>query len=363
MTESNLRSLLARFDLDGTPEQICPFGEGHINQTYRVKMEDGEEYILQSINPSVFRNTEGLMHNIADVTAYLRRYLQAYGGDPDRQTLTLIPTREGKTHLYDERGLPWRVYRFIRNTFSYQTVEKAEDFYFSAKAFASFAAMLSQYPADRLVQTIPAFHNTKVRYYNLIKAIRADRMGRAASVQAEIDFALDRIEQAGAIVDALEDGRIPLRVTHNDTKLNNVLIDRESGRAICVCDLDTIMPGSILYDFGDAIRFGTNPAAEDERDLSLVRCDLALFEAYVKGTMEVLGGELNETEIAYLPLGARTMTLECGVRFLTDYLEGDTYFRIHREGHNLDRCRTQFALLADMERKEGEMDAIVAKYR
>lgn len=362
MTASDANQLIARFDVEGEINEMIPFGEGHINNTYRVTMANGAQYILQSINPSVFKNTEGLMRNVARVTAYLREYLAAHGGDPERQTLTLVPAKNGKTYIPDEKGMPWRVYHFIPNTFSYQTVEKAEDFYFSAKAFASFAAMLDDYPAEELVETIPAFHNTKVRYYNLMKAIRTDKMGRAESVKNEIEFALSRIEKAGRIVDAIEDGRVPLRVTHNDTKLNNVLIDRASGQAICVCDLDTIMPGSILYDFGDAIRFGTNPASEDEKDLDKVCCNLELFDAYVRGTLEVLKDDLTPTEIEYLPLGAWMMTMECGVRFLTDYLEGDTYFKIHREGQNLDRCRTQFKMAADMEAKEEEMKVIVRKY-
>ncbi len=360
---SDLKEIFSRFAIEGEANEIIPFGEGHINDTYRVTLQDGRQYILQSINHKIFKNTEGLMHNVASVTAYLRDYIARTGGDPERETMTLVPTKDQKTHLYDQDGTPWRMYTFIADTITYQTVEKPEDFYFSAKAFAAFTAMLDAYPAAELTETIPAFHNTKVRFYNLVKAIRKDAVGRAISVQKEIDFALDRIEKAGAIVDAIEDGRIPLRVTHNDTKLNNVLIDKDSGKAICVCDLDTIMPGSILYDFGDAIRFGCNPVAEDEPDYTRALCDLTLFDAYVKGTMEALKDRLTPTEIEYLPLGAWMMTLECGVRFLTDYLEGDTYFKTSREEQNLDRCHTQFAMVADMERKEAQMRAIVDQYR
>lgn len=363
MTEFECRSLLSHFDLQGEITEIIAYGHGHINNTYRITFENGTQYILQSINPNVFKNTEGLMKNISGVTKYLREYLIANGGNPERETMTLVPSKDGKTHVYDENQMPWRVYHCVPDTFSYETVENAEDFYVSAKAFASFAKMLSDYPAEELVETIPAFHNTKVRYYNLMKAIQADKCGRVASVKAEIDFALDRIAKAGIIVDAIETGKIPLRVTHNDTKLNNVLIEKSTGKAICVCDLDTIMPGSILYDFGDAIRFGTNPVAEDEPDWKKVYCDLTLFEAYVKGTMEVLKHDMSDAEIEYLPLGAWTMTLECGIRFLTDYLEGDTYFKTQREGQNLDRCHTQFAMVADMERKEAEMITIVNRYR
>lgn len=363
MTISECTALLAHFRLDADAVACTSYGEGHINETYHITLANGKQYVLQSINHSVFKNTDGLMKNFAEVTAYLKKIIRQNGGDPERQTLTLIPTVDGKTHFYDENGTPWRVCLFLENTFSFQSVKDPADFYFSAKAFAQFAAMLRDYPAAQLTETIPSFHNTKIRYYNLIRAIQNDSHARVQSVGPEISFALNRIARAGLIIDAIEDGRIPLRVTHNDTKLNNVLIDRSTGRAICVCDLDTIMPGSILYDFGDAIRFGTNPAAEDEPDLTKVRCDLTLFDAYVKGTMEVLGEHLTETEVDFLPLGAWTMTLECGIRFLTDYLEGDVYFKTHREGQNLDRCRTQFKMVADMEAKEADMNAIVNQYR
>ncbi len=363
MTESKLSAVFTRFAVEGEIGEIIPFGEGHINGTFRVTMKDGTRYILQAVNNAIFKNTDGLMKNISEVTAYLRAHIAQTGGDPSRETMSLVPTAEGKTHFYDEDGTPWRAYTFIKDTVTYQSVEKPEDFYFSAKAFAAFTAMLDGYPAQTLTETIPAFHNTKIRFYNLVRAMRKDAFGRAASVQKELDFALDRIEKAGFIVDAIEDGRIPLRVTHNDTKLNNVLIDKASGKAICVCDLDTIMPGSILYDFGDAIRFGCNPVSEDDPHYEKAICKLDLFDAYVKGTMEVLSPMLTPTEIDYLPLGAWMMTLECGVRFLTDYLEGDTYFKTSRTGQNLDRCHTQFAMVADMERKEAEMKAIVDKYR
>ncbi len=363
MTASDPAQILARFDIESEITEIIPFGQGHINNTFRVTVASGKQYLLQSINHHIFRDVEGLMRNVVGVTEFLKQKISENGGDPTRETLTVIPAADGETFVTDESGTPWRIYHFIPNTITYQTVEKEEDFYFSAKAFANFAKLLCDYPAAQLTETIPFFHDTTVRYRNLTEAIRQDKCLRGASVKKEIDFALDRMGKAAMIVDAIADGRIPLRVTHNDTKLNNVLIDKDTGRAICVCDLDTIMPGSILYDFGDAIRFGTNPVAEDDPCWQNAKCDLSLFDAYVRGTMEVMKDDLTETEIDYLPLGAWMMTLECGIRFLTDYLEGDTYFKTSREGQNLDRCHTQFAMVADMERKASEMKTIVDKYR
>ena len=255
----------------------------------------------------------------------------------------------------------FRMYRFVGGTTSYQVVEDPRHFYCAAKAFGRFQTMLSDFPADELFETIPNFHNTRTRFDDFARAVEDDKMGRKADVMPEIEFAMAHRHLEGLIVDALADGSLPLRVTHNDTKLNNVLIDASSGEGLCVIDLDTVMPGSLLYDFGDSIRFGANLVEEDEQDLSKVCLDLPLFEQFTKGFLEAIGGSITQKEAELLPESAILMTLECGIRFLGDHLNGDTYFRIHREGQNLDRARTQLKLVDDMEHRIDEMRAVVRK--
>lgn len=262
----------------------------------------------------------------------------------------------------DSEGEYWRAYKFITGATSYDAVETPEDFYQSAVSFGNFQRLLAEYPAETLHETIEGFHDTKARFAVFKKAVEEDACGRAASVQKEIDFVLAHEDVANVFGDMLAKGELPLRVTHNDTKLNNIMIDDETRKGICVIDLDTVMPGLAMNDFGDSIRFGASTAAEDEQDLSKVSCDMGLFEIYTKGYIEGCGGRLTEKEIEMLPMGAKVMTFECGMRFLTDYLEGDHYFKIHREGHNLDRCRTQFKLVEDMEAKWDTMQEIVKKY-
>lgn len=317
---------------------------------------------MQKINSSVFSSPEDVMDNVVMVTEFLKEKIIRNGGDAKRETLTVIPSKTGENYVKTEDGDYYRVYIFIDNAISYQVVEKSEDFYNAATAFGRFQNMLSDFDADKLHETIKNFHNTKTRYEDFEKAVQNNKSGKAESVKAEIEFALARKKYAPIIVDAIAEGRIPLRVTHNDTKLNNVMVDEKTGKGICVIDLDTVMPGSLLYDFGDSIRFGTNPSAEDEKDLSKVYCDLNLFEAYVKGFLSELGDRITKEELELLPVSAIILTLECGIRFLGDHLNGDVYFKIHRENHNLDRARTQFKMVADMEEKLEEMKAIVAKY-
>ena len=264
-------------------------------------------------------------------------------------------TKDGSSYYTDEDGSKWRVYEFIEGAQTFDAVESKEDFYQSAVAFGKFQAQLANFPAETLHETIPNFHNTAKRYQDFEKAVEADVKGRAAEVQEEIAFVRARSKEVSELHDMLAKGELPLRVTHNDTKLNNIMIDSDTHQAICVIDLDTVMPGLSAHDFGDAIRFGANTAAEDEPDVSKVSLSLELFEIYVKGFLEGCGGRLTPNEIKVLPMGAKMMTLECGMRFLADYLEGDVYFKISREKHNLDRCRTQFALVADMEKKWQQM--------
>ena len=321
----------------------------------------GSRAILQRINRKVFPDIPALMENVAGVTAFLRRVVSREGGDPGRECLRLIPALDGGSYAVDSEGEYWRVYAFVEHTATLQTAETPEQLHSAGVAFGRFQRRLDGYPAATLHEIIPRFHDTASRYEDFERAVAEDRMGRAASAAEEIAFVRARRGEAGRLVSLLERGELPLRVTHNDTKLNNVLLDEKTFAPMCVIDLDTVMPGLSLYDFGDSIRFGASTAAEDETDLSRVSCDLNLFESYTRGFLSECGALLTDAERELLPFGAKMMTYECGMRFLADYLAGDTYFRIHRPAHNLDRCRTQFKLVADMEVKTAEMNAAVAR--
>lgn len=343
-----------------TPSYCEPYGNGHINDTFLVVAD--KRYILQRMNTSIFTNPVELMENIVGVTEHIRKKTKEIGGDVERCSLTVVLTLDGARYFCDSNGYYWRLYDFVERTVTKEIVENANDFYTCAKAFGGFQQMLADYPAETLSEPIANFHNTPWRYGNLIKAVEADKCGRLQGVVAEVEFAKAREVFCKILENAREAGELPLRVTHNDTKLNNILFDEKTAEPVCVIDLDTVMPGYSVTDFGDSIRFGANTAVEDETDLSKVTLDLDLFDIYAKGFIEGCDGKLTEKEIELLPEGAIMMTLECGMRFLTDYLEGDTYFKIHREGHNLDRARNQFALVADMERKLPQMKEIVKKY-
>ncbi len=310
----------------------------------------------------MFKEPTQVIDNVVAVTEYLHNRIISNFGDPYRETLTLIPANDGKFYHQTEEGDVFRMYLFIGNARSYQTIENPEMFYRVAKAFGNFQNLLKNFPADKLHETIPNFHNTVDRYRQFKEAIEADRVGRRSEVLKEINFLLEREAEASLVVDAIASGEIPLRVTHNDTKLNNVLLDDTTGEGVCVIDLDMVMPGSMLYEFGDSIRFGASTAAEDEQDLSNVWMDLELFEQYTKGYIEELKDSFTPKEIELLAFSAKLMTLECGMRFLTDHLNGDVYFRIHKKNHNLDRARTQLKLVEDMEKKMDEMNQIVLKY-
>lgn len=324
-TEKMLEAAEA-FQIEGTFKSSGLYGNGHINSTYAMIWEqNGREtrYILQRVNTDIFKDPVSLMKNIEGVTEFLREEIIKHGGDPDRETLTLIPAKDGKKYYQDSQGNYWRVYKFIENATCYNLVEKPEDFYQSGKAFGHFQRLLAQYPAEELSETIPNFHNTPVRFETFKKAVEEDVCGRAASVKEEIQFVLDRENELGVAMEMQKDGRLPLRVTHNDTKLNNIMIDDATGQALCIIDLDTIMPGFSIFDYGDSIRFGANTAEEDEPDVSKVSLSLPLFDIYTKGFLEGCEGRLTEEEINMLPMGAKLMTMECGIRFLTDYLQGD----------------------------------------
>ena len=334
------------------------YGCGHINETYVFRDGGGRRFILQKINTDVFRDPDGLMENIVRVTAFLRTKIAARGGNPDRETLTVVPTHDGAPYLRDPDGGCWRVYPFIEDTISYQTVDQPEVFEAAAEAFGQFQRDLADFPAAQMHETIPHFHDTPDRYRQLADAASRDPMGRLQTAAPEWAFAQARGAGCGTIVNAIAAGTVPLRVTHNDTKLNNVMLDARTRRALCVIDLDTVMPGLAAYDFGDSIRFGASTGAEDERDLARIAMDLGLYETFTRGFVRACG-EMNAAERESLPFGAKIMTLECGLRFLTDYLDGDHYFSIARPAHNLDRARTQIRLVEDMENKWDAMQRIV----
>ena len=364
VSHQELMEVINSFDFGGKLEEVGIFGNGHINETYCAvfSTEAGQKrYILQKMNKQIFKDPVGLMENISGVTSWLKKKILENGGDAERETLNIVNDRAGAPYFVDKEGEYWRAYLFIEDATCFDQVENDEDFYQSALAFGNFQRLLADYPADTLHETIPDFHNTVKRFANFKKAVEEDACGRAADVQKEIQFVLEREQLAHTLVDLQDAGKLPLRVTHNDTKLNNIMIDNATHKGICVIDLDTVMPGLSLNDFGDSIRFGASTAAEDEQDISKVSCDLHLFEVYVKGFLEGCGGALTDLEVEMLPMGAILMTFECGMRFLADHLEGDHYFRIHRENQNLDRARTQFKLVWDMEQKLSEMKSIVEK--
>ena len=362
---SVLNEVLGAYQFPATLLGAVRYGQGHINDTFCVlcQPQDGDciRFILQGISSTAFPNPNELMENMVGITSYLKEKIIENGGDPLRETLSLVKTKDGKDSYTDSNGKVWRLTPFIENTECYQKATP-ELFEASARAFGKFQYMLQGYPAATLHEPIARFHDTENRFEKFLAALEADKMGRAAQVQDEIQFVMARKADCSVAMQALRDGKLPLRVTHNDTKLNNILIDRTTGEGICVIDLDTTMPGLSINDFGDSIRFGANHSAEDEKDLSKVNFDIELYEAYTRGFLEGARGSLTKEELEYLPWGAKLMTLECGIRFLTDYLDGDNYFRIHYPEQNLDRCRTQFKLVSDIEKQFQAMHDVVSKY-
>ncbi len=350
-----MRRIVKRFFPTDQVASCEAYGCGHINKTYLITDCDGKRYILQKINTKVFRNVDDLMDNVSMVTDYLDHQIE----DP-RGVLHLVIARDGRPYVEMEDGSVWRAFHFVEHSICLQLPETPDDFYESAVAFGRFQEQLKDFPAAKLHETIPNFHHTPDRYRIFRETLERDPMGRAASVQAEIDFVLAREQEAGTLIRMLDQGQLPLRVTHNDTKLNNVMLDADTRKALCVIDLDTVMPGLSLNDYGDSIRFGAATATEDEQDLSKVEMSLEMFETYTKGFLEACPG-LTENERNMMPMGAKLMTLECGLRFLTDHLDGDNYFSIDRENQNLDRARTQFKLVADMEAKWDQMHEIVKR--
>ena len=365
--EERIQEALAAFDFGAPVVGALRYGQGHINDTFVVHTQPEDcrcrRFILQRMSAAAFKRPDELMENIIGVTEYLGREIEKHGGDRGREAMRVLRPRSGEPFFTDGGGGVWRVYPFVEHTICCQSAESAELFAASGRAFGRFQRLLGDYPAETLHETIPNFHNTEDRLAKFKAALAADSLGRAKDCGPEIQFVLDREADCSVALNAMREGKLPLRVTHNDTKLNNVLMDEETREGVCIIDLDTVMPGLVIYDFGDSIRFGANHSAEDEKDLSKVNLDVDLFSVYTAAFLEGAGGSLTNEEIEYLPWGAKLMTLECGIRFLTDYLDGDHYFHISREAQNLDRCRTQFKLVSDMEAHWAELEAIVRQYQ
>lgn len=354
-----------RFDLRGEFIDGGPYGSGHINDTFAVTYDQAGtrvRYIHQRLNSKVFKNPRAVMENVALVCRHLAAKTAAgqHAGNATRRALTLLPTADDEPCWVDDADDYWRTYFFIEKAATHDIITTTTQAREAAQAFGAFQAMLADLPASQLHETIPDFHHTRKRFETLKEAVEADPQDRAAQAKAEIEWALSRESLAGSLLDLHEEGKIPTRITHNDTKLNNVMLDHETGEGVCVIDLDTVMSGLSLYDFGDMVRTATSPAAEDEQDLTKVRARPEMFEALARGFLSSAGSFLNDIERAHLVTAGKLLTYENGIRFLTDFLVGDTYFKIKREGHNLDRCRAQFQLIRSLEEQEEEFQKILA---
>jgi len=366
-TTIDLSKIISQFRFEGSLKEEFSFGFGHINDTYQVHFSksDGKtkRYILQRINHSIFRNPEELMQNIERVTSHLHQKIIAVGGDPERETLNLVPTLEGKSFFLSQAGDYWRAYLFIEGARTYEIAESPSHVYHAAWAFGNFQNQLADFPANQLHETIPNFHHSPKRYEAFRDALQRDPCNRACDIKDEIQFLIDRAWETSVLVDLIEQNQIPLRVTHNDTKFNNVMIDDLTGKSICIIDLDTVMPGSALYDFGDAVRSAAALSEEDEPDTSRAGISLNIFENLAQGYLDAARSFLTELEIQHLAFSAQLITLEQAIRFLTDYLNGDIYYKIHRPEQNLDRARTQIKMVAEMETESAQMEAIISRYR
>lgn len=349
------------FALDGEPMLAVPFGHGHINDTYFVETSRARKYILQRVNGTIFADMPGLMNNIYLTTSHIRHKVAQNGGDPLRECLSIVDTKDGNRHVVID-GNYWRCYIYIDNAITMQTTETPELFRIAGAAFGIFQRQLSDFPAEKLIDVIPNFHNTPWRYGNFEKARTEDKFDLAKNAREEILFVREHAELCSLLTDKLESGELPLRVTHNDTKINNVMLDRATGKPLAVIDLDTVMPGLSAYDFGDSIRSGATYAAEDEPDVDKVVFETELFDKYAEGFLSECGSVFSKEEVLSLYTGSVLMTFECGMRFLTDYLSGSTYFKISYPEHNLVRCRTQFALVKQILAKKDELEAILLKY-
>lgn len=363
--EAQLQEISRQFQIYGEILHAETCKIGHINETYSATYDQGGlrvRYIHQKINQTVFKDPAGLMKNVVRVTGHIRRRLEALNAtDITRRCLTIVPTRAGEPFYCSKTGECWRTFVFVENAKTFESVQTPHQAFQAGKAFGFFQSLLVDLPGPRLVETIPHFHHTRRRFQALQKAIKLDHFNRAQSAKAEIDFALKHESMVDVLLHALENRKIPERITHNDTKFNNVMLDSATGEAMCVVDLDTVMPGCVLYDFGDMVRTTTSPTLEDELDLSKVRMQMPMFKKLAEGYLASAGEFLTKAEKSYIAFAGKLITLTIGLRFLTDHLAGDTYFRIHRPDHNLDRCRTQFKLVESIEQQEEEMQAHVDK--
>jgi len=362
MLYNSIKGILPHFPFEGKFVSVNEISAGNINNTYHLKYKKDEKdvhYTLQHINKYVFQSPEKVMKNIEGVTEYIKNAMEKEGKSADRRVLMLLKCDNGSTLFVDEKGDYWRAYHYIDKATPYNSVEKPEHFFEVGRIFGEFQKLLCDYPVEQLNETIPDFHNTTRRFYAFVAAVANDKAGRVAEIEEEIEFFFERRRMMGEIVKKLNKGEIAKRVTHNDTKINNVLIDDETDKAICVIDLDTVMPGSSLYDFGDAIRFGASTAAEDEEDLEKISLDMELFKRFTSGFLSEVRGFLPDEEIRLLPLGVKVITCELAMRFLTDYIDGDLYFKVRSPEHNLIRARAQMKLLTDIEKKSAEMDKVI----
>ena len=361
-SSSPLSAILSSFACPGTPIRFEQCHIGHIHESHTVTLDDHgveRQVFAQKLNERVFPNIPFLMENIQRVCEHAGATLRAAGApDSERRALSLIPTRDGKTWIRDEDGAAWRVYRFIADTRCYNKVETVEQARKAAHAFGSFLKMLEGLPAEQLHETIPNFHHTPSRVTALETAIATNAAGRANRVSAEIEFALSRRSLSRSLLDLYESGQAPMRVAHNDTKLNNVLFDRATDEPVCVVDLDTVMPGLSFYDFGDLVRFACNSTDEDDPQTDRVEFRADVYEALVQGWLESAGDVFTPAEIEHLLTAGKVLTYECGIRFLADHLNGDIYFRTTRPDQNLDRCRTQFRMVQHMETRAAELEDI-----
>ena len=359
--------LVEQFQFEGEFEVVNPFGYGHINDTYVAIFRQGNgdmcRYIIQRINHNVFKRPDYVMHNMEKVTRHMRKRIISAGGDPMRETITLVPTVDGRVYCKSSSGDYWRACHFIEGARAYQKVDDPELYYQAAQTFGRFLNLVNDLPANQLYETIPDFHHTPKRFQALISVLDEDPWNRAHSVKAEIEFTLDRAEETTVLTDLVAKGEMPERITHNDTKFDNVMIDNETGQGICVIDLDTVMGGLAVFDFGDSVRTGASTGAEDGPDTSEIRLDLSIFDQLARGFLEETREILTPIEVDHLAFGAKLITFEQGIRFLTDYLNGDIYYKTHRPGQNLDRCRTQLELVSEMERKSDDMLRIIEMHR
>lgn len=365
-TKYNFEEIVKNFKFEGKLVESNNNPSGHINDTYilECKRDDASiiKYVLQRINLDIFGDPDNLMQNIVSVTKHIIEKVKSEGGNPLRETLNVIETLDGKNYYKNEEGLCFRAFHFIDNAKTYQMVEEPKHMYTTGRALGKFQKQLNDFSADELHETIPDFHNTAKRYKTFLKAVENNKSGRVKEVEAEIQYIKDRAAEMSLLVDMLDRGQLPLRVTHNDTKFNNIMIDINTGEGVALVDLDTVMPGLSLYDFGDAVRSGATTALEDEIDLSKVSFDMNLFEEFTKGYLEEMKESLVLNEIDALALSAKIITLELAMRFLTDHIDGDIYFKVHRENHNLDRARNQLKLANDIENNMDCMKKIVQKY-